>query len=73
MKLSGNGSIRPMEKGRCRKWQVIQHVVDGRGKRMQRTRTVHGGKRDAQRALEDLRAELSDEVEDADSGQLLGA
>ncbi len=67
MRLSGNGSIRPLESGRCRRWQLIQHVVGADGGRVQRTRTVHGGKRDAQRALDAFRAELSEEVENAET------
>lgn len=63
MRLSGMGSIRPLEKGRCRKWQVIARAVDDDGKRRQFTRVVHGGKRDAQAALDELKAKVSGIVE----------
>lgn len=61
MKLIGNGGIRPLEKERCKKWQLWQFVeIDG--KRSQRTEVFHGGKREANKRFEQFRAELADVV-----------
>lgn len=58
MKLIGEGGVRQVAR---RKWECWQFVEDG-GRRSQRTMRVDGGKRDALRALESLRSELSDQV-----------
>ena len=50
MKVYGTGHIRPMEEGaRCRRWQLRVKTEQG-----EKTRTVHGTKREAQAALSEL-------------------
>ena len=62
MKLLGEGGVRQLSRNRWECWQF----VDDDGKRKQRTRRVHGGKKDAIEALRGLRDELDAQVPNSD-------
>lgn len=63
MKLLGEGGVRQIAR---RKWECWQYVEND-SRRSQRTRRVDGGKRDALKCLENLRAELSEQVPNSET------
>lgn len=63
MRLIGEGGVRQLSRNRWECWQFVE--VDG--KRKQRTRRVHGGKKDALEALRGLRSELEGQVPNSET------
>ena len=63
MRLIGEGGVRQLSRNRWECWQF----VEVEGQRRQRTRRVHGGKKDALEALRSLRDELEGQVPNSET------